>query len=643
MRNELVIGRGLPQASHGYPYYAASRRARTGPQPPEVRRRPWVWATLSLALVLALAPLAAVGWYQYEYAGRVYRGVAALGVDLSGRTAPEAADLLEARARALTDRPVLIRAGDQQWRTDWGRLGLALPTGPIVARAMAVGREGNPIRRIRAQLEALREGVSIPAAETFDDVTLGRFVDGAVRQIDRPMRNARLDLLPDLRFELTTAQEGRRLDAAAALARLRAAVDSGTSVVELETEIVRPITTDEMRLPAKLEAERMLAADLALVFRDRRWTLTRRELADLLVFAGGPGVPISLRLDTVRLLPRLEQIAEALAQEARDGTIDWNGGSPRPLVASREGRRLDVQAALRSIEARVRGDERTVHLPVKVVKPTIDTEDIPRMGLQELIGSAGTSFAMALPQKQHNVRLAASRLNGLVIAPGAPFSFNRALGPTTLDNGYQVAFGITSDGAGPRTVPSVAGGICQVATTLFQPVFWSGYQIEERNWHLYWIPAYASRGVNGLDATVDEEAGLDLRFTNNTDGYILIQARAENNTITFELYGTKPAWDVKVDGPQMLDRKPADPTPVAEYEPSLPEGQRVAVEAAGEGFTAVFVRTVAEGGSARTLRLESRYAPSRNVTLVGTGGKPPPARSDRRAPVSEPIEQPDSG
>src|SRR5256885_17238801 len=43
---------------------------------------------------------------------------------------------------------------------------------------------------------------------------------------------------------------------------------------------------------------------------------------------------------------------------------------------------------------------------------------------------------------------------------------------------------------GTRTVPSVAGGICQVATTLFQRVFWSGFPLIERHWHLDWIPAY---------------------------------------------------------------------------------------------------------------------------------------------------------
>jgi len=152
-------------------------------------------------------------------------------------------------------------------------------------------------------------------------------------------------------------------------------------------------------------------------------------------------------------------------------------------------------------------------------------------------------------------------------------------------------------------------------------VFWTGYQLEERHWHLYWIPAYTSKGAVGLDATVDEDAGLDLQFFNNSDTYLLIQARADASNVTFELYGTKPSWQVKVDGPTLSDRKPPDPTPVTEQEASLPAGQQIQVESAREGFTAAFVRTVAEGGNARTLKLESRYVPSRNVTLVGTGGR----------------------
>ena len=86
-----------------------------------------------------------------------------------------------------------------------------------------------------------------------------------------------------------------------------------------------------------------------------------------------------------------------------------------------------------------------------------------------------------------------------------------------------------------------------------------------------------------------------------------------------------------MDGPKITDQRPADPTPVTEREPMLPEGQRYQVEAAREGFTATFVRTVTAPDTAPpVLKLESRYDPSRNVTLIGTGGRP--AQSASPAP-----------
>ena len=603
----------------------AAQRAWTQP-PPTRRRRGWLWATIAVLLVGLLAPLAAVGWYEYEHTDRIYSGVSALGVDLSRMTRSEADQALRARAAELTGRPVLLRAEELQWRTDWGRLGLRLATEPILERAVALGRDGNVFRRVRAQLEALRFGAPIVAEQSFDETALAQFVGTLPEQFDRPVRNARLEMKPDLTFELTTAQVGRRLDAEEALRRVREVAATAPDTVDLPVQKIEPETTDEMRRPAKEKAEQIVAAPLSLAFRDRRWTLERRDLADMLVFSGGPGVSLQVGLDSDVLQGRLKPIADELNQASQNARLDWNGGRPKIIRESREGRELDPISAAQLISERAAQPERTIALPVKVTAPAADGNAIGQMGLQGLIDSATTQFAGSVPQKAHNIKLAASRLHGVVVPPRTLFSFNRELGPTTIANGYQVAFGITSSGDQHKTVPSVAGGICQVATTLFQPVFWSGYQLEERHWHLYWIPAYTSRGAVGLDATVDEEVGLDLQFWNNSDTHLLIQSRTDDSSVTFELYGTKPNWQVKVDGPQITDQKPPDPAPVTQPEPSLPEGQRIQVESAREGFTATFVRSVTEpGGSARSLRLESRYVPSRNVTLVGTGGRTPPS------------------
>ena len=147
-------------------------------------------------------------------------------------------------------------------------------------------------------------------------------------------------------------------------------------------------------------------------------------------------------------------------------------------------------------------------------------------------------------------------------------------------------------------------------------------QIEQRSWHLYWINSYGQPplGMKGLDATVDEEAGLDLQFVNNTDNYLLIQSRVEGTNLVFGLYGTRPSWDVKIDGPSITNVRPADTAVVQQAEPSMPVGKTLAVEAAQDGFDTAITRTVSLGDNVRTLRLTSKYIPSRNVVLNGTGG-----------------------
>jgi hypothetical protein len=274
--------------------------------------------------------------------------------------------------------------------------------------------------------------------------------------------------------------------------------------------------------------------------------------------------------------------------------------------------------------------EHAVPLPVTIVEPKVSSDDPQALGITDAIDRGSTSFAGSVPEKKANIQLAARRLNGAVVAPGATFSFNEAVGPTTIDAGFQWGFGITSGDNGPRTVPAVAGGICQVATTLFQPVFWSGYQLEERYWHQYWIPAYTSRGVVGLDVTVDGDAGLDFKWTNTTKDYVLIQADADDEHIYFGLYGKKPNWRVQVDDAVITNRMPPDPKPIAEAEPSLAWGKTVLVTTARDGFETQVIRHVipADGGAPRELNLKSTYQPVQTVTLVGTAGRPAGANVD---------------
>jgi vancomycin resistance protein YoaR len=155
---------------------------------------------------------------------------------------------------------------------------------------------------------------------------------------------------------------------------------------------------------------------------------------------------------------------------------------------------------------------------------------------------------------------------------------------------------------------------------VFQPVFWTGYQVERRNTHSYWIPSYTSRGIPGLDATVDSTTGLDFRWMNNTSTAVLIETYADGENLHVRLYGTPPDWSVEVDPPEITNVVEADTEDVLQDDDSLPEGQMLRVERAHDGFDIKIVRRVYENdGNVRELVLQTTYGPSRNVVLVGTG------------------------
>lgn len=142
---------------------------------------------------------------------------------------------------------------------------------------------------------------------------------------------------------------------------------------------------------------------------------------------------------------------------------------------------------------------------------------------------AGFSTTVKEPElnRNHNIALAAQAIDGFVLQPGEVFSLDKVLGPRLEAQGYKEARVIS----GGKSVPGVAGGICQVSTTLYNAVLRAGLEIVERHPHsqpVDYVPP-------GFDATISEESGLDLRFKNQLDVPVTISARTEGPRLTVEV------------------------------------------------------------------------------------------------------------
>jgi vancomycin resistance protein YoaR len=591
--------------------------------------------------VAALLLLLVVGVFaiQASYSGRIYPGVRALGVPVGGMNRDQARVALADQVTAISNRSIVIGFKELNWTVAGHHLGVRPDVEPVVDDAFKLGREGNIFSRLAFQLQMFTRGESHEVQSPgFDPVAMDAFMQALAGAVNRPTSDASLALAPDGTVSYVEGQPGRQLQMEATQRRLEDALARpDVGYVELVIDEQAPRVSSDDLAPLKAQADTLLGTPLQIQFEELHWEISPKQLVAMASIQSGQGVV----LDRAAVKTWATEIAKQVEQDPQNARFSWQSGVLSVIRESKDGRSLDVDKTVDLVMSKALSTDRTLTLPVSVTKPDVSQDDGEKLHIQGAIEVARTSFAGSSPPKQHNIGLATQRLNGVVIPPGKMFSFNKEVGSTSLDSGYQLGWGIANAGTNVKTVPSVAGGICQVATTLFHSVFWSGYQVEERNYHLYWIWGYSSKGVEGLDATVDEEAGLDFRFVNNTDNYLLIQSWVEGGKVVFGLYGTKPDWTVKVQPGERTDVQKASQDQVLEDEPTLPTGQQLHVEGAMDGFKVTNTRTVTrQGEDPRVLRLTSVYRPSRNVTLVGTGGKPAgPSQvtPNRAAPSSPPA------
>ncbi|WP_054968522.1 VanW family protein [Alicyclobacillus ferrooxydans] len=161
--------------------------------------------------------------------------------------------------------------------------------------------------------------------------------------------------------------------------------------------------------------------------------------------------------------------------------------------------------------------------------------------LQYMLAQRSTNYRHASPTQAKNIELVAKRLNGTVIQPGQTFSYNQKLGPYTEQNGY----GWGRAFSGNRIVPSLGGGVCQGASTLYSTLIRTGaVTFVERHAHSLTVPYLPG----GEDATVSYSSRLDFRFKNTSDSPIMIGAQGypEKRVITVAIWSAKPNPQITV-------------------------------------------------------------------------------------------------
>ncbi len=427
-------------------------------------------------------------------------------------------------------------------------------------------------------------------------------------------------------FVVDKSTDGESLDAHATTANAIQALENGNHEVEVALTSSPALVTESDAQDAIARAQQIAGQPLTLTWDGGNQQLTAEQMSSILAFTTqpdqSPKIAVTVNNDAVSSL--VDSLRSQVEVPAKDANLRYLDGAVTVVSAEQAGKTLDVDASAKAVEAAVASGTQSVALSTTPVQPTVTAAMASSISLPDKLSSGATYYGGSVANRAFNVELAVDRVNGALIPPGATFSFDGTVGDVDTAHGFKLGYGIeaTSNGS-VSTVPSVGGGICQVATTLFHAAFWAGMPIVQRSWHLYWIPLYgqAPSGITGLDATVDTDVGLDLKFKNTTNNWMAVVASADGTTVRFALWGTDPGWTVNVDDPVVSNVVKADTTMQYEQSDQLPSGTTVLVEHAEDGFDVMVHRQVLDkdGKVIDDLSMKSHYVPSANVTLQGTG------------------------
>ena len=159
-------------------------------------------------------------------------------------------------------------------------------------------------------------------------------------------------------------------------------------------------------------------------------------------------------------------------------------------------------------------------------------------GLVEHYASYATYYVNNA-NRTNNIKIASAAINGTVIMPGETFSFNQVVGRRTYDKGYKDAPVFVG---GNKVENGVGGGICQVASTMFNTALYANVQITERSQHsmrVGYVPL-------GRDAAISW-GSQDFCWKNNTNFPIKINITVANGKITCDFYTCQTSYKPKVE------------------------------------------------------------------------------------------------
>ncbi len=579
-------------------------------------------------------------------AGKIYPGVSVAGMDVSGMTPDEAVQALKQRHGAAFDGNVVTVFADQDtadraaagedvfselqideettgsssaWRIDAHSLGAHFDPAAAAQAAYEVGRKDGGIP---GRFSALANGKDIALKVDFDDDLLERLAGKIDSYAGDPLVDSSISVQDGVAYAIE-GHDGMMVDRTVlADAISDALLDPGAS----ESTFVANVEFTNMRidLNAAQQAADHVNASISygvdFMYGDQVWHASPAEcgawIATDIVHSDGEWILEPVIDSSVARAQLKSHVLEAV------GSVDCSvvfepQGDDVVVHASAQGQIPLLDSALEQLTTTLFGWQ---DLPTQAPSISVPASDVPasmtfdqavELGVVSKISSFTTEYTDDYPTRNHNIHLMADYLDGSVAKAHSDWSMLDTSGEISEAAGYQAASQIV-DG---ELVDDFGGGVCQVATTVFNAVYESGFPVPVRHNHSLYMSSYP----DGRDAAI-AWSYLDLVWSNDSDSDVLVRAYCTDTTVTIELWGVDPGYSVESETGEWS--KGEDFKVKVKYDPELSDTEVNESKKGKDGSSISVTRKVyaSDGSLYRTDVFSSTYDPvNRIVTIKGDG------------------------
>ncbi len=485
------------------------------------RLSPWLIAAIVVGLLVAGYVGAAL-----LVQGTIPRNTTVVGVDIGGLNPQQATQVLEDELGPLAAEPLPVALEGTRADIDPAQAGLSFNAAATTSRLV-----GFSLSPARLWSHVAGGGAATPIVDVDEDA-LNRTLEAIADDFGTPPVNGNIEFV-DAQPRKTQPEEGTEVAIPAAAGKIAQQWLTGSRPLTLPAVSVAPqIDEEELNRAMTEDAEPLVAGPIKVEVGEEAAELDTQVLAKAAAFKI-EGERLVLELNGEELAENIRSQIPGLESGAKNASITLVDGAPK-VHPAKVGAEVDEQVLVEDVLAATQTEERTISVQFREVEPTLTTEAAEALGVKEEISSFSTSWTGDAVRTE-NLRNGASKINDVLVLPGETFSLLDTLGPITAENGFGNA-GILVDGI---LTEGMGGGLSQLATTLYNAIFFSGLEVVEHMPH----SQYFSRYPEVRESTIFVP-DIDVKFKNDSDYGVLIQSWVADGQVHAAFWSTK-VWDIE--------------------------------------------------------------------------------------------------